>query len=63
MKYGVDSNTFCERLLSEAKVAVVPGSAFGNGGEGFVRISYSYSMNELSEGFNRLENWIINNFE
>lgn len=63
MKFGVDSNTFCERLLSEANVAVVPGSAFGNGGEGFVRISYSYSMNELSEGFDRIENWIINNFE
>lgn len=63
MKFGVDSNTFCERLLSEAKVAVVPGSAFGNGGEGFVRISYSYSMNELNEGFNRIENWKINNFK
>lgn len=62
LKFGMDSNTFCERLLSEAKIAVVPGSAFGKGGEGFMRISYSYSINELNEGFNRIENWIINNF-
>lgn len=57
-KYNISSEEFCERLLREAKLAVVPGSAFGSGGEGYVRISYSYSMAVLEEGMNRLENWI-----
>ena len=41
---GLDSETFCERLLQEQKVACVPGNAFGNSGEGYVRISYAYSI-------------------
>ena len=44
---GLRSQEFCERLLFEAGVAVVPGDAFGESGEGFVRISYAYSMEEL----------------
>ena len=44
---GLSSDEFCERLLHEQEVAVIPGSAFGESGEGHVRISYSYSMNHL----------------
>jgi aminotransferase len=57
-KYNMDSETLCELLLKEAKVAVVPGSAFGTGGEGYMRISYSYSIPVLEEGLNRIENWV-----
>jgi aminotransferase len=52
------SEEFCYRLLYEGKVAVVPGSAFGIGGEGFIRISYSYSLEMLTEGLDRMEEWI-----
>jgi aminotransferase len=57
-KYSMSSEEFCDRLLNEGKVAVVPGSAFGIGGEGFIRISYSYSLEMLSEGLDRMEKWI-----
>jgi aminotransferase len=57
-KYNMGSEEFCDRLLREAKLAIVPGSAFGSGGEGYVRISYSYSMQMLEEGLNRLEAWL-----
>lgn len=57
-KYNISSDEFCERLLKEGKLAVVPGSAFGTGGEGYIRISYSYSMKILKEGLDRLENFI-----
>lgn len=57
-KFKLNSEDFCEKLLNEAKVAAVPGSAFGKGGEGYMRISYSYSMEQLKEGLDRLENWI-----
>ena len=57
-KYGMNSEEFCERLLKEAKVAIVPGSAFGIGGEGYIRISYSYSSQELSEGVSRISKWM-----
>ncbi|MCY6370573.1 pyridoxal phosphate-dependent aminotransferase [Clostridium ganghwense] len=56
--FNMSSDEFCERALQEAKVAMVPGSAFGNGGEGYIRISYSYSMEELQEALNRLEKWM-----
>lgn len=51
---GLTSEEFCSRLLMEQRVAVVPGSAFGESGEGHVRISYSYSMNHLREACHRL---------
>ena len=51
---GLTSADFCSRLLMEQRVAVVPGSAFGESGEGHVRISYSYSMNHLREACHRL---------
>jgi aminotransferase len=57
-KYKISSDEFCERLLKEGKLAVVPGSAFGTGGEGYIRISYSYSMEVLEEALNRLEKFI-----
>lgn len=57
-KFSMSSEEFCHRLLYEGKVAVVPGSAFGIGGEGFIRISYSYSLEVLKEGLDRMEKWI-----
>ena len=51
---GLTSEEFCSRLLMEQRVAVVPGSAFGESGEGHIRISYSYSMSHLHEACNRI---------
>ncbi|MBO4934381.1 MAG: aminotransferase class I/II-fold pyridoxal phosphate-dependent enzyme [Clostridia bacterium] len=53
-KLGLTSEEFCTRLLHSKKVAVVPGNAFGASGEGFVRISYSYSVNHLVEALERI---------
>lgn len=55
---GLDSETFCERLLYEEKVAVVPGSAFGDSGEGYIRISYAYSLKHLMEAVSRIEKFV-----
>lgn len=52
---GLSSQQFCEKLLTSQKVAVVPGDAFGAAGEGFVRISYSYSIAHLAEALKRIE--------
>ncbi len=52
---GLSSQEFCERLLREQRVAVVPGDAFGQSGEGHVRISYSYSVDHLIEALRRIE--------
>jgi len=52
---GISSEEFCERLVYSHKVAVVPGNAFGACGEGFVRVSYAYSLNHLKEAFDRIE--------
>jgi len=57
-KFSMSSEEFCTRLLHEGKVAVVPGSAFGIGGEGYIRISYSYSLEVLKEGLDRMEKWL-----
>lgn len=51
---GLSSEEFCNRLVKEQRVAVVPGNAFGDSGEGHVRISYSYSMNHLREACSRI---------
>lgn len=56
--FNMSSDEFCERVLHEAKVAIVPGSAFGSGGEGYIRISYSYSMDAIKEALDRIEKWI-----
>lgn len=57
-EFGLTSEEFATRLVQEEKVAVVPGSAFGESGEGFVRISYAYSIEELKEAFTRMNNFI-----
>lgn len=53
-KTGMSSEEFCERLLLSKKVAVVPGSAFGDCGEGFVRVSYCYSTEHIKEALSRI---------
>lgn len=56
--FGLSSEEFCTRLLKEEKVAVVPGNAFGESGEGFVRISYAYSLKQLKEAMERIERFV-----
>lgn len=55
---GLTSEEFCEKLLFEEKVAIVPGSAFGDSGEGYIRISYAYSLKHLMEAISRIEKFI-----
>jgi aminotransferase len=55
---GLSSEDFCERLLKQKQVAVIPGNAFGECGEGFVRISYSFSLKHIIEAMNRMEEFI-----
>jgi len=57
-EFGLTSDEFATRLLEEEELAVVPGTAFGNCGEGFIRISYAYSIDELKEAMERLNNFI-----
>lgn len=57
-KFGMTSDEFANRLLKEEKLAVVPGTAFGDSGEGFLRISYAYSIEELKVALERLERFI-----
>ena len=57
---GLTSEEFCDRFLLEEKVAVIPGSAFGPGGEGYVRACYAASMKDLGEALNRLERFLSN---
>ncbi len=52
--FGMSSEEFCERLLYEGKVAIVPGTAFGECGEGFARISYAYSLDHIKEALERI---------
>ena len=51
---GMSSEEFCERLLYSKRVAVIPGTAFGNSGEGFVRASYCYSTEHIKEALERI---------
>ena len=55
---GLSSEEFCERLLYAEKVALVPGTAFGRGGEGFVRASYCYSLDHITEALQRIEKFL-----
>ena len=55
---GLSSSDFCMRLLEAERVAVVPGDAFGESGEGFVRLSYSYSVNHLLEALKRIDRFL-----
>ncbi len=58
--FGMTSEQFCERLLNETGVAIVPGSAFGDCGEGFARISYAYSVEHIAKAIDRIEKFIKN---
>ena len=55
---GMSSEKFCEELLYSKKVAVVPGNAFGNSGEGYIRVSYAYSLNHINEALSRIEEFL-----
>ena len=57
-EFGMSSEKFAEELLKEQKVAIVPGTAFGACGEGYLRVSYAYSIDELKEALNRLGTFI-----
>lgn len=57
-KFGMSSDEFANRLLQEQKLAVIPGTAFGACGEGFVRISYAYSIENLKVGLDRIKKFI-----
>ena len=55
---GLSSEVFCERLLYEHKIAVVPGNAFGECGEGYIRVSYAYSIKHLNHALNCIEHFL-----
>ena len=57
-KYGMTSEEFATDLLNKEHVVVVPGTAFGDSGEGFVRISYAYSLDALKEAIRRIEKYL-----
>ncbi|MBQ3140976.1 MAG: aminotransferase class I/II-fold pyridoxal phosphate-dependent enzyme [Clostridia bacterium] len=56
--FGLSSQEFCEKLLFTSKVAIVPGDAFGASGEGFARISYSYSVNHIAAAMARMQEFV-----
>ena len=55
---GLSSEEFCERFLMEKSVAVIPGTAFGEGGEGFVRICYASSIERITEALSRMREFL-----
>ena len=57
-KFGMSSEQFASKLLEEEKVAVVPGTAFGACGEGFLRISYAYSLEDLKKALERIRHFV-----
>ncbi len=57
-RFGMSSEDFATQLLQEEKVAVVPGTAFGDCGEGFIRISYAYSLENLKEALGRVAHFV-----
>jgi len=57
-EFGMTSEEFAARFLEEEKVAAVPGTAFGDSGEGFLRISYAYSMEQLREAMTRFSRFV-----
>ena len=57
-EFGMTSDEFASRLLKEEKVAVVPGSAFGECGEGYLRISYAYSLEDLKKALDRMADFV-----
>ena len=57
-RFGMSSDEFATRLLREEKVAIVPGTAFGACGEGYMRISYAYSLQDLKKALERMERFV-----
>ena len=57
-EFGMSSDDFATTLLREEELAVVPGNAFGDCGEGFLRISYAYSIDQLREAMDRMSRFI-----
>ena len=57
-EFGMTSDEFATKLLNSKKIAVVPGTAFGECGEGFLRISYAYSLDDLKEALGRIEEFV-----
>lgn len=57
-EFGLTSDEFCEKLLYEEHTAIVPGSAFGESGEGFARISYAYSVEHINKALEKLDNFV-----
>jgi aminotransferase len=57
-RFGLTSEEFCGRLLHEKRLAVVPGTAFGDSGEGHIRCSYAYSIDNIKEALSRLRDFI-----
>ncbi len=57
-KFGMTSEEFCEKLLYSQHVAIVPGTAFGESGEGFARISYAYSVDHIKKALKRMEKFV-----
>ena len=57
-KFGLSSDDFCQKLLDEKGVAIVPGNAFGDCGEGYARISYAYSVEHITEALKRMNEFI-----
>lgn len=55
---GLSSDEFCERLIKEKHVAVIPGTAFGKCGEGFIRVSYCYSIDNIRKAIDKIEEFI-----
>ena len=57
-KFGLSGDVFCEKLLYDYKCAIVPGSAFGDSGEGFARISYAYSVKHITSALERIDAFV-----
>lgn len=57
---GLTSKEFCQKLLEEQKIACVPGDAFGSAGEGYIRVSYAYSLEQLKEATEKIKIFLKN---
>lgn len=57
---GLSSEEFCHKLLNDKKVALVPGTAFGDNAEGFVRVSYAYSIEHIKVALEKIKDWLTN---
>lgn len=57
-RFGMSSDEFANRLLQEEKIAIVPGTAFGDSGEGYLRVSYAYSLEDLQKAISRIRRFV-----